>query len=246
MLVGAALAALAAVACSDDEPDRQPETATSTPVATATNVPGIDERATLRGTLTLDGALLEAEFLGVRVVRSGLAAACQSTIPVVTAGQYEIEVAADTEKRGCGAAGAQVLLWAFVGDRYVYSSETASWPDGASATFDATFSSAAPAGASTPATELKGLLFDRDGDDLPGGTVIEAYVGDERCGVTSLPYGGVTEGYYTLIVAGPEAVPACAEGATVKFRIDGKPTVQTVVNDLGGSSSGHEVNLTLK
>jgi hypothetical protein len=158
-----------------------------------------------------------------------------------------IGVAADTEVRGCGASGGEVLLWVYVNDRYFFSEQTHPWqPGDQTVTFDASFSSSEPLGASTRVTEFKGHLFDRDGSELPGGTVIEAYAGETRCGVTSMRPGGVTEGLYTLIVAGPEAVPACAEGATLTFRLDGEAAIETAVNDLGAGSEGHELDLTLR
>jgi hypothetical protein len=211
-------------------------------------VPGAADRATLLGALTLDGAPLEAQFLGVRVVRDGLSTACQYTIPAVTQGRYEVMVVADAEVRGCGAPGAELLLWTFAGDRFLFSEATAPWPGaGGTATFDASFSSDAPEGAGQPVTEFKGHLFDRDGGALPGGTVVEAFVGDVRCGITSLRYGDASEGYYTLIVAGPESVARCAEGASLTFRLDGQPAVETAVNDLGrGDGDRPDLDLTLK
>ena len=248
-LIGAVVI-LASWACGGGgENHGTPKISAVTPVATAnTTAPGADERAALRGTLTLDGAPLEAKFLGVRVVRDGLAAACQDAIPAVTQGRYEIPVAADAEVRGCGAPGAELLLWTYVGDDFIFSTVTAPWPgSGTTATVDTSFSSAAREGASKPVTEFKGHLFDRDGSRLPGGTVIEAYAGDVRCGVTSLRYGDATEGYYTLIVAGPRSVPGCGEGASLTFRLDGKPAAETAVNDLGkGSEKSHELDLSVK
>lgn len=242
----AAVLAVFAAACSDDESDPGP-TPTRTPAPTRTPFPGIGDRVTLSGTLTLDGAPLETDFLGARVVRDGLAGACQAEIPAVAGGQYELPVSADAEVRGCGAPGAQIILWAYIGDSFVFSSEAIAWPgDGAEATFDATFSSADPAGASSPTTSLKGLLYDGNQNMLPGGTVVEAYVGDTLCGVTSMRYGFATEGYYTLAVAGPESIPACAKDATITFRLDGKPADGTAVNDLGGGANGEEVTLTLR
>jgi len=121
------------------------------------------------------------------------------------------------------------------------------WPgSGVTATFDASFSSTAREGASKPVTEFKGHLFDRDGNRLPGGAVIEASVGDVLCGVTSLRYGDDFEGYYTLATAGPESVSGCAEGARLTFRINGKPAAETALNDLGRGSEGHELNLTVQ
>lgn len=245
--VSAAVVVLATAACGDERGGAS-KTATTAPVATGlTNVPGADERVTLRGTLTLDGVPLEARFLGVRVVRDGLAAACQNTIPAVVEGRYEIEVAAEAEVRGCGNPGAELLLWTFVHDAFVYSTQTAPWPGGgATATFDASLSSDVREGASQPVTEFKGHLFDREGRELPSGTVVEAFVGEVQCGVTSLRYGDAVERYYTLIVAGPESVSGCVEGARLTFRLDGKPAAETAVNDLGRGSEGHELDLNVQ
>jgi len=247
MVLSAAIV-LAATACGGRGQDGASKTATSTSVAAdLTSVPGADERVTLRGTLTLDGAPLEAQFLGVRVIRSGLAAACQSTIPAVTQGRYEIKVVADAEGRGCGAPGAELLLWVYAKGAFIFSNQTTLWPgSGATATFDTSFSSDAREGASKPVTEFKGHLFDRDGSNLPGGTAIGASVGDVLCGVTSLRYGDGFEGYYTLIVAGPESVSGCVEGARLTFRLNGKPAAETALNDLGRGSEGHELNLTVE
>lgn len=223
-----------------------PDARTTDPAAPA-GLPGAGARATLRGMLTLDGAPLEADFLGVRVMRDGLSAACQYTIPAVTQGRYEIKVLADAEVRGCGAPGSELLLWAYANEAFIYSQQTAPWPgSGGTATFAAGFSSAAREGAGKPVTEFKGELFDREGVRLPGGTVVEAYVGDVRCGVTSLRYGDDNEQLYTLIVAGPESVPGCAQDATLTFTIDGDPVVGTASNDLGRGSDGHELNLTVE
>jgi hypothetical protein len=242
-------AVLVLAACGGAGDDGASNVGTDTPTASApTAVPGAAERATLRGTLTLDGASLNAQFLGVRVIRDGLVAACQNNIPAVIQGYYEVRVAADAEVSGCGAPGAELLLWAFTNDQYFFSEQTVPWPGGGGmVTFDASFSSSAPEGAGKPVTEFKGHLFARDGSMLPGGTVIEAFAGDVRCGVTSLRYGDVTEGYYTLIVAGPESVAGCAQDATLTFRLDGVPAVQTAVNDLARDSEDRpDLDLTVQ
>jgi hypothetical protein len=170
------------------------------------------------------------------------------TIPTVSDGSYRIEVVADAEVRGCGVAGAEILLWTYVNEGFFFATQTAPWPgDGGSITaFDAEFSSAEPGGASKPVTGFKGELRDRDGASLPGGTVIEAYVGDTLCGVTSLRYGGVHDMLYTLAVAGPESVAGCERDATLTFRIDGAAANETATNDFGSGGAGHELNLTVK
>jgi len=161
-------------------------------------------------------------------------------------GRYEIQVAADAEVRGCGASEAELMLWAYARDGFIFTSQTTQWPGSVTATFDASFSSDAREGASKPVTEFKGHLFGRDGSELPGGTVVEAFVGDVRCAVTSLRYGDDLEHFYTLVVAGPESVAGCEEGARLTFRLDGKTVAETALNDLGRGSEGHELNLTMR
>ena len=224
-----------------------PADAPSNSAAGGDAVPGESDRATLRGTLTLDGAPLDTQFLGARTIRGGLTTACQATIPNVTQGQYEITIAADSEVRGCGDDASQIVLWAFINDDYVYTTTTADWPgDGEDATFDAAFSSQSPLGATTPAMGLKGELFDRDGAKLPAGTVVEAYIGDMLCGITSLRYGDSTENLYTLYIAGPQAIPECAAGATITFRLNGAPARETITNTPTRPDDGRLTNLTLE
>ncbi|MEX1254775.1 MAG: hypothetical protein WEE64_10580 [Dehalococcoidia bacterium] len=245
--MSAAAVILAAAACSDEQGGNSEATPTVPAVTDQKSAPGVEGRVTLSGTLTLDDQPLDAEFRGARVIRDGLPAACQSTIYPVVRGRYEVEVASDAEVRGCGAPGAEIVLWAFANDAYVFSQQTVPWPgSGAAATFDASFSSTAPQGASLPVTEFKGHLFDRDGSALPSGTAVEAYIGEVRCGVTSLRYGEDVERFYTLIIAGPESISGCTEGARLTFRLDGEAAADTAVNDLKGGSEGHELDLTVQ
>jgi hypothetical protein len=245
--MGATLVSFAAASCSDEQGKDSAAAPTVPTASDATSAPGEEERATLTGTLTLDGQPLDAEFRGARVVRDGLPAACQATIYPVVRGRYEVEVASDAEVRGCGAPGAEIVLWVFANDEYLFSQQTIPWPgNGSASTFDASFSSASPEGASRPATEFKGHLFARDGRELPSGTVVEAYIGEFRCGVTSLRYGEDVERFYMLIVAGPNAVAGCAGDAELTFRLDGEPAAESAVNDLGSGAAGHELDLTVE
>lgn len=240
------MVALLAAGCSGGDNDASsPPTPTVAAARSAT--PPTATRVTLTGTLTLDGAPLTAQFLGARVTRDGLAAACQADVTEAAGGRYRIQVLADAESRGCGATGASIMLWAFTDD-YVFSQETLPWPaQGAAVEFNATFSSTAPAGASKPVTEFKGNLFDRDGTALPSGTVVSAFVGETLCGVSSLRGGGANDGLYTLIVAGPEALPACAVDAELRFLLDGEPAAETARNDLGvGRDPRAKLDLTLR
>src|SRR5262249_54857710 len=150
-------------------------------------VPGAADRVTLRGNLTLDGASFSAGFLGADVRRNGLTTACQYTLSQVVAGHYELTIMADAEARGCGAPGGEILLWTAARGPILCSSDTLPGPaDGTTATFDARFSASAPDGISTPVTEFFGEVFGRNGEHLPGGTMVEAYVGDVLCGVGSV------------------------------------------------------------
>jgi len=219
-------------AAADGTAAQRAATATPGSGAGAFGAAAARARVTLRGTLTLDGAPLEAEFLGARVRRGGLDAACQLTIPPVTAGRYEIQVLADAEAPGCGAPGAELFLWTYANDRIIYSPDTVPWPeDGATVVSDASFSSAAPDGATLPATAFKGEAISRDATDIPRGTAVEAYVGDVRCGIASIRHENQA---FTLFVAGPESVQGCARDATLTFRVGGRPAVETARNDLVG------------
>jgi hypothetical protein len=162
---------------------------------------------------------------------------CQYTLTAVRNGRYEITVLADTEASGCGAKGAEIILWTFVQDERLHS-EAVPWPgDARTASFDATFSTGSPDGAAAPtASAFVGEVYDERGRHLPPGTRIEAYVGDARCGVASVRRTGSFSGY-TLTVVGPDSVAGCDPGATLTFRIDGRPAANTAVNERGGEPS---------
>jgi hypothetical protein len=201
-------------------------------LAGADNGGGVKTRVTLRGSLTLDGAPLEARFLGARVIRDGLPAACQAEIPSVSGGRYEIVVMPEDEVHGCGTGGAEILLWTSTGGPIIYAQEMVEWPDEASAVaFDASFSLSDPQGASQPATGFYGEAVDQHGSPVPVGTKIEAYVGDVRCGITSTRSGDEWDGFI-LYVAGPDSVDGCTNGATLTFRIGGEDAGGTAVHDL--------------
>ncbi|MBA2327144.1 MAG: hypothetical protein H0V95_10945 [Actinobacteria bacterium] len=205
-----------------------------TPEAEA--VPGVDDRVVVRGNATLDGAPFDARFLGARVERDGLITPCPGLAPV-TDGRYEIAVMADAESSGCGAKGAQIILWTFVEGEELYVTDALRWPgNGETTTFDASFSTAAPDGAASPTVGFVGEVYDRRGRHLPPGTRVEAFVGDTRCGVASVRRTGSFSGF-SLGVVGPGSVAGCEAGATLTFRIDGKPAAETAVNEPGGERS---------
>ena len=202
----------------------------------ASSVKGAGDRVVVRGQLTLDGAPFDAKWLGAVVRRAGLVTPCQYTLSPVTNGRYEITVLADGEGSGCGAPGAEVVLWTFARDKQLYSREAVRWPgNGATTSFDATFSTSSPQGAAPPTSDFAGEVFARNGRQLPPGTRIEAYVGGTRCGVASVRRTGNFSGY-TLSVVGPDSIARCGRGATLTFRIDGRRATDTAVNE----PSGHE------
>ena len=196
-------------------------------------VPPARLRVTLRGKLKLDGAPFDSQFLGAVVRRpDGLMTPCQLTLPRVTGGRYEIRVLADQEASGCGVPGARVELWTFAGGRIVYSAGTVRWPAGRRARFNTTFSTAAPDGAGAPLSQFAGEAFGRDGISVSVGTRVEAFVGSTRCAVTSVRRSGSFLGF-SMNVVGPDIVPGCTRGGTLKFRVGGRRVFETAVNEPG-------------
>ncbi len=208
-------------------------------------VPGARDRAVVRGSLTLDGAPFDAKWLGAVVRREGLITPCQYTLSSVDHGRYEITVLADAEASGCGTPAAQILLWTFAQNRTLYSAESVAWPGNGGATnFDASFSASAPDGGAPPTSEFFGEVFGRDGERLPPGTRVEAFVGDVRCGVASTRRTGSFSGYI-LAVVGSDSVAGCRRGAALTFRIDGQPAAEAAVNDLHRKGAQLAFDLTL-
>jgi hypothetical protein len=74
---------------------------------------------------------------------------------------------------------------------------------------------------------------------LPGGTVVEAFVGDTRCGVTSVRRSD--ELWFTLLVAGPQ-VPGCAKDGQITFHVDGVGVPERATNNL--AENGLTMELT--
>ena len=228
---------------SDDEGD---SASAARPTATSAPTSEPSRNATLSGTLVLDGVPLQASALGARVVRGGFVAACQASIPEVVDGVYEIEVMSAAEAPGCGAEGADVLLWAYT-DTTLYAMATADWPgDGVRAAFDVEFASAKPEGASMPVTEAYGTVVDANGDTPPPGTPVEAFIGEAVCGVSEIRRYGDEDGFL-IIISGVELIPACTEGAEVTFRVGGVTANETIVHNLnaGGDDVYDAVRLTI-
>jgi pimeloyl-ACP methyl ester carboxylesterase len=197
----------------------------------ANTVKGARDRVVLRGKVTRDGRPFDADPLGVEVRHHGLTTPCQYALTPVTDGRYRITVQSDTEASGCGAPGGDLVLWTFVDGERLYSREKVRWPgDGSTKTLDATFSTSEPDGVGVPGTGFAGEVYQRDGTQLGPGTRVEAYVGETRCALASVRRTGNFSGF-SLIIAGPDAVPGCAPDATLTFRIDGRPAVETKTND---------------
>ena len=202
----------------------------------ADRVRGAGERAVVRGSLTLDGTPFDSRTLGAVVVRNGLVTPCQYTLPRVENGRYEITVMANAEASGCGTKGARIVLWTFAQEKILYSTEAVPWPkNGHPTTFGGSFSTAAPDGAAPAIVGFAGEVYDRRVRPMPGGTRIEAYVGDTRCAVTSVRRAGNFAGF-SMDVVGPASVPGCERGATLTFRINGRPAAETAINERGRES----------
>jgi hypothetical protein len=215
---------------------------TAVPVTTA--VPGASDRVVVSGSATLDGAPFDARWVGAIVLRGGLVTACQDALPPVTNGHFAVTVLAETESSGCGAPGGQIVLWTFAHNKILYSTNAAAWPGNGRATnLGARYSTSAPAGAAPSIANFTGGVFRAGGEQLPPGTRVEAYVGGTRCGVASVRRTSDFTGYI-LDVVGPDAIAGCTRGATLTFRIDGRPAALTsVVNTPPGQRASLDLTL---
>lgn len=203
----------------------------------ADRVAGASQRVVVRGTATLDGAPFDARFLGATVLRrDGLVTSCQLTLPGVRDGRFAITVVGDKEASGCGARGARIALWTVGRDgRIIYSRAAWRWAaDGL--VVKPSFLTREPDGIVPPHSGFSGEIFTPDGRHLPGGTRIEAFVGATRCGVSSVRRTGSFSGF-SLSVVGPDSIAGCTRGATITFRVNGRPALDTAVNETGRSGS---------
>lgn len=232
---------MAAAACTGDN---KPASVTTSAKKGPPRVRGASDRVVVRGDATLDGAPFDARWVGAVVLRGGLVTPCQHTLPPVRNGRYTITVLADTESSGCGASGAKIVLWTFAGDKIVFSTNAVAWPgNGHVKPFAARYSTSTPAGAAPVTAQFTGGVFRSDGPPLPAGTRVDAYVRGTRCGTASVRS---TNGFsgYILSVVGPESIAGCARGATLTFRIDGRPAAETsVVNTPPGQRESLDLTL---
>ncbi len=215
----------------------------------ADEVPGANERITVSGTLTVDGEALDGTLRGVVVRADGLERVCHFTSLRVSDGHYEVVAAGDGEVTGCGAPGAEFYLLASVEGELFTSQELFEWPkDGKELIADATFSTADRTGVREPATTFTGSALGSTGERVMPGTVIEAYIGETLCGISSLPpvvMAASDPATYSLIVVGPDAVSGCEKDGEISFRVDGEIAQQTETLDLDGEGEPHDLDLTL-
>jgi hypothetical protein len=239
----AALTSLVALAAcsSSDEPEAAPaSTMTTAPGRPATEA----RRVIVAGQATLDGEPVESRWVGAVVLDDGLVTSCQTALPPVTDGRYSVSVFTDNASAGCGKAGTEVALWVFANDQIVYSTNTMPWPDDEQrqTTFDATYAIDDPEGATTELAQFQGGAFAADGTALRAGTLVEAYIGETRCGVASVRASTQFTGYI-LSVVGPDSIEGCTRDAPIDFRLDGERATPT---DIMNTPPGMDDPLDLK
>jgi hypothetical protein len=240
MCAAAMVTVIAASACTDDNKAASVTSAKKAPPP----VRGASDRVVVRGDATLDGAPFDARWVGAVILKDGLVTPCQRTLPPVADGHYTITVLAETESSGCGAPGAEIVLWTYAGDKIVFSTNAMAWPgNGREKTFAARYSASTPAGAAPVTAQFNGGVFRSDGRPLPAGTRVDAYVRDTRCGTASVRSSTGFTGYI-LSVVGPESIAGCERGAPLTFRIDGRPAAATnVVNTPPGQRESLDLTL---
>ncbi len=239
--LAASVPLVAATACSSsDEPAASPaSTTTSAPGPAAADV----RRVIFAGQATLDGAPAESRWVGAVVLDDGLVTPCQTALPPVADGRYSVSVFTDAASAGCGKAGTAVALWVYANDELLYSTNTLPWPEdeATQATFDASYAAADPGGAIPDVAQFQGGAFAADGSAMRAGTLVEAYIGDTRCGVASVRVSHDFTGY-VISVVGPDSVDGCTRDAPIEFRLDGEPATPT---DVMNAPPGRDATLDL-
>jgi hypothetical protein len=171
------------------------------------------------GESRLDGAAFDSPFVGAVILRDGLVTPCQVDLPPVRRGRYSVRVHGD-DAAGCGRAAARVVLWTFAGEQILYSTNSVAWPSGGAVEFAAAYSSADPAGAAPTVAQFSGTAYGDDGKPVKTGTLVEAFVGETRCGIASTRSSDGFVGY-SMDVVGPDAVPGCTRDVPITFRVGG-------------------------
>jgi hypothetical protein len=226
VLVAMAMPVAVGACSSSDKPDASPaSTTTSAP-------PRADaaRRVIVEGAAMLDRKPVTSRWVGAVVLDDGLVTPCQTALPPVANGRYSVSVFTDAASAGCGKAGGEVALWIFANDKIHYSTNTMPWPadENSRATFDATYDASNPEGAVPEVAQFQGGAFAADGSPLPAGTLVEAFVGDARCGVASVRVSRDFRGY-VMSVVGPDAIAGCMRDTPIAFRLDGKPATRAKV-----------------
>ena len=201
----------------------------------AAAVPGADTRLNVTGTITLDGEPADGGFLWIDVITDGRRTACTYNNAFFDQGRYTTIVAGSDELPECGSEGRTLQLM-FFEDGVRYGGPAVPWPAGETAlTIDAALTQADVAADAEIGTFLGGQLLDADGNELPPGTTVEAYIGNALCGsytVSSVVMIFEQGDGWGFPVPPQSEAPACAEGAEIKFRINGEPVEGTATHNL--------------
>jgi hypothetical protein len=138
---------------------------------------------------------------------------------------------------GCGEDGAQVVLWTYVDDRKVYAMKAVPWPRQQQQRADVQFARSTPNGAVPPVREFAGEVHDAQGRPVAAGARVEGVIGATVCGIAELR----DTGYYIMGVVGQGTIGGCADGAEVRFRVDGR-----FANESSAQASANaHLNLTM-
>ncbi|MDE3094668.1 MAG: hypothetical protein KGK07_01540 [Chloroflexota bacterium] len=210
----------------------------------AAALPGARDRRDLNAHVTLDGKPFESGLLVAVVVRDGLVTQCnyENTLPAPD-GQLHWTLAGDSEITGCGVPGADVQLMTYIGNAFMLSPQHAQWPSSAETMqLNVAFKSGSPA---ERLTLFHGQVVNASGARPAPRGVIDAFIGNTRCGRTSVPPTGFLAEEFRLYVVGPESVAGCTAGGTVRFRVDGKFVAQSRVNDFSVTNPDDRVDLVV-
>lgn len=197
-------------------------------------VPGAKDRMLLQGDVTIFGQSPPDHdiYFPALVLRDGLVTQCNIDYERPTANGYRRIVASDSEMHGCGIDGADVALAIDPDETHLLLSSPVAW------LADSLNPGAAVqiviGGRKIIATQFSGAIYAKDGSRMPGGTTVDAYIGNKLCGRGSIPYTGALGGSYLIVVVGSDSVEGCDSGATVTFRVNGSPVRQTAKNEFDG------------
>ncbi len=183
-------------------------------------------QAIIRGRATLDGTPLDARWIGAVVEYDGLVTPCNTALPPIRNGRFEIGVFSRARSAGCGRPGSVVHLWTYVSETKIFAASPVAWPEDGTTDVVVDFSARAPQGAAPLSTEFAGEVYRRDGTRVRHGTRVAAYVNGKLCGVATVR----PTDFYIMAVAGPDGREHCAPGGTITFRVGGRRASETVTN----------------